>query len=291
MTGLLELGAVLGAFQSGFLADRFSRKLTIGIGSLWFIVGSVIQASAQTYAELVVGRFIGGVGIGILSSTAPMYISEIAPPNVRGAFLVLEGSSIVIGIVIMFYIVSECRSVDTLADRETYGTRYIDSDWAFRLPFAIQISPVILLLLGLWLLPFSPRWQAQAGHDRAALESLVRLRGLPITDPRVQAEWIQIRADAIQAREVIVDRHQEVASGGFKNDLKIEMYAWIDMFRPALFSRTVIGIILMFFQQFQGINAVSLPLGSSQPDSRLTIAYLLFPDSFRGARSRPADAD
>jgi MFS family permease len=57
---------------------------------------------------LVVGRFIGGVGIGLLSSTAPMYISEIAPPNVRGALLALEGSTIVIGIVIMFYIVSWC---------------------------------------------------------------------------------------------------------------------------------------------------------------------------------------
>jgi MFS family permease len=51
------------------------------------------------------GRFIGGIGVGVLSSTAPMYISEISPPNVRGAFLVLEGASIVIGVVVMFYIV------------------------------------------------------------------------------------------------------------------------------------------------------------------------------------------
>jgi len=55
---------------------------------------------------MVFGRFVGGFGIGILSSTAPMYISEIAPPNVRGAFLVLEAASIVFGIVVMFYIVS-----------------------------------------------------------------------------------------------------------------------------------------------------------------------------------------
>lgn len=53
---------------------------------------------------------MGGVGIGFLSSVAPMYISEIAPPNVRGAFLALEGATIVIGIVIMFYIVSIIQS-------------------------------------------------------------------------------------------------------------------------------------------------------------------------------------
>jgi MFS family permease len=76
-----------------------------GIGAVWFIIGSTLQASAFTYWHLVMGRFIGGIGVGVLSSTAPMYISEISPPNVRGAFLVLEGASIVIGVVVMFYIV------------------------------------------------------------------------------------------------------------------------------------------------------------------------------------------
>lgn len=111
MTALLELGAFLGAIMSGFVADRYSRKWCIAFGSVWFIIGSVIQASSYGFAQLVVGRFVGGIGIGVLSSTAPMYISEIAPPNIRGAFLVLEGATIVIGIVIMFYI--------------TYGSRHM----------------------------------------------------------------------------------------------------------------------------------------------------------------------
>ena len=86
----------------------YPARLTLGsgFGTIWFIIGSVIQAAAMNFPMLVVGRFVGGIGIGVLSSTAPIYISEIAPPNVRGAFLVLEGASIVIGIVIMFYIVS-----------------------------------------------------------------------------------------------------------------------------------------------------------------------------------------
>lgn len=68
---------------------------------------SVLQSASYSFAQLVVGRFIGGIGIGVLSSTAPTYISEIAPPNIRGALLVLEQFSIVLGIVVMYYIVSQ----------------------------------------------------------------------------------------------------------------------------------------------------------------------------------------
>lgn len=243
MTGLLELGAFLGAFQSGFLADRFSRKRTIGIGAIWFIVGSILQTTAFSYGHLTAGRFIGGVGIGLLSSTAPMYISEISPPNCRGAFLVLEGSSIVIGVVVMFYI--------------TYGTQYIPNSWCFRLPFLLQITPCVILVIGLWLLPYSPRWQVQVGRDQEALESLCRLRKLPATDPRIQAEWITMRADAIQAREVVVATHPRlVNSTGFAGELKLELAGWVDLFRPGVLNRTIIGIFLMLFQQFQGINAL-----------------------------------
>lgn len=66
---------------------------------------SVIQVAAHDYATLTAGRCIAGVGTGILSSTAPMYISEVAPPNIRGALLVLEQFAIVLGIVVMYFIV------------------------------------------------------------------------------------------------------------------------------------------------------------------------------------------
>lgn len=116
MTGLLELGAFLGAAFSGWCADRWSRKGALGIGAVIFVIGSTLQAACQDYAMLVVGRTIGGIGVGMLAATAPMYISEISPPNCRGAFLALEGSAIVIGIVIMFYIVSNSVLAALLSD-------------------------------------------------------------------------------------------------------------------------------------------------------------------------------
>lgn len=118
LTAMLELGAFVGAILCGFVADRYSRKASIGVGLVWFTIGSVIQTASFGFAQLVVGRTIGGIGIGcvarpakrivlmisMLSSTAPVYVSEIAPPNVRGALLVIEEFMIVLGIVVMYYV-------------------------------------------------------------------------------------------------------------------------------------------------------------------------------------------
>lgn len=120
MTALLELGAFIGAIFAGFVADRYSRKgsigenyyetrLITGLGIIWFVIGSIIQTTSFTLAQLVIGRFIGGVGIGILSSTSGVYVAEVCAPNVRGAFLTLCELSIVVGIVTMFYIASVLR--------------------------------------------------------------------------------------------------------------------------------------------------------------------------------------
>ncbi|AFR93957.1 monosaccharide transporter [Cryptococcus neoformans C23] len=242
MTALLELGAFIGALQAGFVADKYSRKKAIALGSIWFIIGAIIQTTSFSFAQLVVGRFIGGLGVGLLSAVAPMYISEVAPPNIRGALLAMEGATIVIGIVVMFYI--------------TYGSRFIENDWSFRLPFLIQMAPCILLGIGLWKLPYSPRWLAGAGRDADCLAALMRLRRLPSTDPRLQAEWISIRAEAIQNREVMIKDHPSLQGEDFMSELKLEVVSWIDMFRPKLIKRTIIGPILMLFQQFQGVNAL-----------------------------------
>lgn len=228
MTALLELGALLGALMAGFVADRWSRKASIGVGVAWFIVGSTVQTAAFGLPMLIVGRFLGGIGIGVLSTTSPMYISEIAPPNVRGACLVLGEISIVTGIVIMFYI--------------TYATRFIDSFWSFRLPFLLQMLPAFPLAVALFFLPFSPRWLASRGRDQDCLDSLCKLRRLPSSDPRVQAEWLAIRAEAAHNREDLSERHPKLMGEGFASEAKLEIASWVDMFRPGIIRRTMIGM-------------------------------------------------
>ncbi|WWC60722.1 uncharacterized protein I303_103298 [Kwoniella dejecticola CBS 10117] len=242
MTALLELGAFLGALSAGWIADKWSRKMSIVVGSVWFVIGAILQASSYSFAQLVIGRFVGGIGVGVLSSTAPMYISEIAPPNIRGAVLVLEQFAIVFGAVAMYYI--------------TYGSRYIAGDWSFRLPFTVQMAPCVVLVGVLFFLPYSPRWLALRGRDEDCLDSLCRLRNLPRTDPRVQAEWITIRAEAIRNREVQVAAHPSLQGDTTSAEAKLEVASWVDMFKKGVIRQTVIGIMLMFFQQFSGINAL-----------------------------------
>ncbi|KAI4955139.1 hypothetical protein J4E91_000996 [Alternaria rosae] len=242
MTAMLELGALIGALFAGWIADKLSRKYSIVVAVIIFTVGSILQTAAMDYAMLTVGRLIGGWGIGALATIAPLYISEIAPPEIRGALLVLQEFSIVLGIVIAFW--------------TTYGTRFMAGEWSWRLPFLIQMIPGLILGAGIVFLPFSPRWLASKGRDDEALVVLGKLRKLPTDDPRIFQEWCEIRAEVTFNHEVSVERHPELQAKTRTNEFKLEVQSWLDCFRHGCWKRTVVGVGIMFFQQFVGINAL-----------------------------------
>ncbi|KAK1013877.1 hypothetical protein LTS01_000405 [Friedmanniomyces endolithicus] len=242
LTAAIELGALGGAINMGWIADRYSRKYAIVVGVGVFVVGSALQAGAVDYRMLLIARFAGRLGIGGLSMVAPLYIAEISPPEIRGALLVLEEFSIVTGIVIAFWI--------------TYGTQFVASEWAWRLPFLLQIVPGLVLGTGIIFLPFSPRWLASQGRDRESLNSIAKLRMLPPTDTRVQLEWYEIRAEVALQQEISAERHPSLQDGSRSSRIKLELTAWLDCFKPGCWRRTHVGMGIMFFQQFVGINAL-----------------------------------
>jgi MFS family permease len=104
-----------------------------------------------------------------LATIAPLYISEIAPSEIRGALLVLQEFSIVFGIMIAFW--------------TTYGTSFMVGEWSWRLPFLLQMVPGLILGVGIVFLPYSPRWLASKCGDDEALVVLGKLRGLATDDP------------------------------------------------------------------------------------------------------------
>ncbi|KAI1498380.1 general substrate transporter [Biscogniauxia marginata] len=242
VTAMIELGAFLGALNQGWLADKISRKWSIMVAVVIFIFGSALQTGAMGYGMLVGGRFVGGIGVGMLAMVAPLYISEIAPPEIRGTLLVLQDLSIVTAVVAAFY--------------TTYGTRFIPNEWAWRLPFLIQIAPAILLGIGLPFLPYSPRWLASRGRDDEALEILCKLRGLPPSDSRVLREWFDIRSEAAYRKELSVENHPHLHDGKTWSRIKLQIVGYADCFRKGAWKRTHVGIGLMFFQQFVGVNAL-----------------------------------
>ncbi|KAI0177508.1 putative MFS monosaccharide transporter [Pestalotiopsis sp. NC0098] len=243
MTAMITLGAFLGAINQCWAADAFSRKYCIMIAVVIFLVGSALQVGAVSYTMLVIARLIGGIGIGMLSGVVPLYIGEIAAPEIRGTLLVFEQISIVTGVVVAFWI--------------TYGTKEIEGNWSWQLPFLLQIVPAIFLGLGATLLPFSPRWLATKGREEEALINLAKLRQLPTTDNRVRQEWMEVIAESKFQQKVLEERHPKlVASTTMGDKLRLEIVTWTDCFKAGCWKRTQVGAGLMFFQQFVGINAL-----------------------------------
>ncbi|MCO5589994.1 hypothetical protein L7F22_043963 [Adiantum nelumboides] len=242
LTAMIELGAFVGAIFAPFVADHYSRRWSLRVGCMFFLIGSIIQTASFTYGTIVAGRLVGGLGIGMLSLTCPLYISELSPPNLRGILLSLDEFAIVFGICVAYYI--------------TFGTRYIASQASFRLPFALQMIPGILLLLGSILLPASPRWLAMKGRDQECLTTLAKLRQRDSSDLAVQAEWLSIRAEAQLNREEQAERHPNLQSGSLLDKAKLDMWSWFDTWGPGVWKRTLTGVLLMMMQQLVGINAL-----------------------------------
>ncbi|KAJ5585485.1 Major facilitator superfamily domain general substrate transporter [Penicillium hispanicum] len=242
LTAMIELGALIGALNQGWIADRISRRYSIVVAVIIFTIGSILQTAAVDYPMLIVARLIGGVGIGMLSMVAPLYISEISPPECRGTLLVLEEWCIVLGIVIAYWI--------------TYGTRYMAGEWAWRLPFLLQMVPGFILVAGVTILPFSPRWLASKGRYEEALQSLSRLRNLPASDRRIRQEYMDIQAEVRFHQEMNAEKHPNLQGGSTMDSILLELASWADCFRKGCWRRTHIGIMISFFQQFVGINAL-----------------------------------
>ncbi|KAI0478189.1 general substrate transporter [Xylaria cf. heliscus] len=235
MTGVLEFGAFIGSLILPYLADRFSRKWSLTMATLIFTVGAIIQTASHNFATLVVGRAIGGAGVGALALGAPLYISEISPPKLRGSLLVLEYISIVVGAITSYWI--------------TYGTKDLLGELSFRLPFGLQVVPALGVGIGIHIFPYSPRWLALRNRNDEGLAALAKLRGVSPIDSRIQEEWLSILIEARFQEVVNANEHPDASP------LKSELLQWIDLFRPKYLKRTCVALAMPFFQQFSGINA------------------------------------
>lgn len=165
----------------------------------------------------------------------PCYISEISPAEIRGTLLVFEQLSIVVGIIVAFWI--------------TYGTCFIDDNWSWRLPFLIQIIPGLVLGLGAIFLPFSPRWLANKGRDGDVLDTLAKLRQLPTTDSRVEKEWLDILAESRYQAQQFAEAHSEGVHCGMGDKIRLEFASWTDCFKGRSWRRTAVGSGITIFQQ------------------------------------------
>ncbi|QGI78509.1 unnamed protein product [Fusarium fujikuroi] len=157
---LYSVGNILGCLVAAPAADTFGRKFGMMTGSVFVIIGTVIQAAAQNVGTFMAGRLFLGFGCTIAVTASPIYLVEMAYPSWRGT---LAGLYNVGG----WYIGS-------LASTWTaYGTGRLSSNWSWRIPIIIQVVPATIILCGVWFIPESPRWLMSHGKEEQARASIL----------------------------------------------------------------------------------------------------------------------
>jgi SP family arabinose:H+ symporter-like MFS transporter len=137
------IGTVIGSLIGGIPADKYGRKKTLYLVAILYLISALGSALAFDWYSFLAFRFIGGVGVGISSVVAPMYISEISPANNRGRLVALFQFNIVLGILISY-----------LSNFLIAGT--FEEDWRWML--GVEAVPAVLFLISIFTIPESPRW-------------------------------------------------------------------------------------------------------------------------------------
>jgi sugar porter (SP) family MFS transporter len=157
----LLVGAIIGAFGSGVLTDRYGRKMILLFVALFFAVSCAATAVATSSVFFVMARLTGGLAVGAASVLSPMYVAEVAPAKNRGTLVAIYQLTIVLGILISYTI--------------NYSLLELENNW--RWMFASGVIPSVLFFIGLFFIPESPRWLYKAGRKSEALTVLTRIGG------------------------------------------------------------------------------------------------------------------
>ncbi len=216
VVSFILVGAMIGAFSGGPLSDRIGRRPTTLIAAIIFALGALVVALTPNIPILVFGRFLLGLGVGLASMIVPLYIAEIAPAARRGGLVSLNQLLITIGILLSYIVGVIFAPVE--------GWRWM---------FAVALIPAVVLFIGMFSLPESPRWLFNKGQIDRARSVLSRSR----SPEEIEQE--------ITEMQQVQQQESQQSQAGFGELLAPYV-------RPAL----IIGIGLAIFQQITGINTV-----------------------------------
>ena len=214
------VGCMAGAMLAGWLSDKLGRKKVLMIAGFAFAVSSIGILIPSGIEYFIFFRFIGGIGIGIASILAPMYISEIAPADIRGRLISIYQLGIVTGILLIYFVNAGIAGLHDNAWNVNSGWRWM---------FGSGLVPSLIFILLLLPIPESPRWLAKQNRWNEADVILAKVNGRENADKEIAA---------------------------IRESLTEQQGSFLDLLKPGLRTALTIGIVLAIFSQITGINVI-----------------------------------
>ncbi len=224
------LGCIFGVMTAGFLSDSFGRKLVLILSAVLFSISAIGCVISSSFLELVIYRFIGGLGIGVASIISPMYISEISIPRMRGKLITLYQLAITVGILAAYisnyFILIKSESINYYS-KSFWSWIFTDELW--RGMFGMETLPAMIFLILLAFVPESPRYLLMKKKEEKAKMILAKING---------------------------KQNAELEINEIEKSLESKSISFKDLFEKKIFKALLIGISLAIFSQFSGINAI-----------------------------------
>ncbi|RDW81512.1 sugar porter family MFS transporter [Aspergillus mulundensis] len=223
IVSLLSAGTFFGALTAAPVADYFGRRIAMILDCFVFCFGVILQTAATAIPLFVAGRFFAGFGVGLLSATVPLYQSETAPKWIRGTIVGAYQLAITIGLLLAAIVNNSTK------DRNDTG--------CYRIPVAVQFAWAIILVVGMIVLPETPRFLIKKNKHEAATKSLARLRRLDVNDPALVEELEEIQAN-------------------HEYEMSIGTASYLEILRGSIGRRLATGCAVQALQQLAGVNFI-----------------------------------
>ncbi|EEQ91354.1 hypothetical protein RJZ56_007008 [Blastomyces dermatitidis] len=224
IVGLLSIGTLMGALGAAPIADRVGRKWSMSGWCLILSVGIIVQLTSESpkWYQVVIGRWIAGLGVGALSLLVPLYQGESAPRHIRGAMISCYQLFITLGI-----FVANCIN---------FGTESRNDSGSWRITIGITFIWILILGIGISFFPDSPRYDYRTGKVDRAKKSMMRFYGIPHNHQQLHLELEEIR-----------EKYEE--------EMAAKDQPWYEMFyAPRMRYRILLGVALQALQQLTGAN-------------------------------------
>ena len=230
--GCALVGSIVGVLFAGILSDKLGRKLTMVISAVLFSTSALGCALSADFAQLVVYRIIGGVGIGVVSIVSPLYISELAVAQYRGRLVSLYQLAVTVGFwgayLVNYQLLAWAES-GTQLSVDWLNKIFITEVWRGML--GMETLPAILFFIIIFFIPESPRWLIVRGKELKAVNILEKIYN-SITEAKSQ-----------------LNETKSVLTSETKSE-------WSLLMKPGIFKAVIIGVCIAILGQFMGVNAV-----------------------------------